>query len=266
MLAEDSLRQGNPRESLAQLQAEVRKHPAKVEYRIFLFQLLALLGEWGRALNQLNVVGDMDAGSEAMVQTYREALRCERLRQEVFAGRNTPLVFGEPADWVAWQVEALHVEDPNQASELRMRALEAAPASAGRVDVQVFNWIADADSRLGPILEAIVNGNYYWIPLMRISAITFDEPEDLRDAIWMPAHFTWANGGQAAGLVPTRYPGSENADDGLIQLARQTEWTQLDGDLYRGLGQRMFATDADDYPLMDVRQITLDQPHANASN
>ena len=209
MLAEDSLRQGNPRESLTQLQDEVRKDPARVEYRIFLFQLLAVVGEWGRALNQLNVIGEMDAGSEAMVQTYREALRCERLREEVFGGQRTPLVFGQPPDWIAWLLEALQLDDPEQANTLRRRALEAAPASSGTIDEHSFEWIADADSRLGPVLEAVVNGNYYWIPFARIREIVFDPPEDLRDAIWTPAHFVWANGGRAAGLVPTRYPGSE---------------------------------------------------------
>ena len=31
-----------------------------------------------------------------MVQTYREALRCEVHRAEVFAGRKSPLILGEP--------------------------------------------------------------------------------------------------------------------------------------------------------------------------
>ena len=44
-------------------------------------------GEWNRALTQLNVAGELDAGTLLMVQTYREALRCEVFRAEVFAGR-----------------------------------------------------------------------------------------------------------------------------------------------------------------------------------
>ena len=74
----------------------------------------------------------------------------------------------------------------------------------------------------------------------------------------MPAFFTWANGGEAAGLIPTRYAGSENSDDNLIRSAHNTTWQQLDSDLYLGQGQRMLATDVGEYSLMDMRLINFD--------
>ena len=96
MLAEESLRAGDLDEALAQLQDAVRKDTANAKLRIFLFQLLAVLGQWGRALTQLEVAGELDAGALAMVQTYREAIRCEVLRTGVFAGQRSPLFFGQP--------------------------------------------------------------------------------------------------------------------------------------------------------------------------
>ncbi|UCF95295.1 MAG: hypothetical protein JSW39_14460, partial [Desulfobacterales bacterium] len=60
------------------------------------------------------------------------------------------------------------------------------------------------------------------------------------------------------GLIPTRYPGSENAPDASIQLARTTEWKELRDGVYQGRGQRMLTTDRDDYPLLDVREIKID--------
>jgi type VI secretion system protein ImpE len=59
-------------------------------------------------------------------------------------------------------------------------------------------------------------------------------------------------------LVPTRYPGSESHADAALRMARKTDWTQASENTYIGLGQRMFATDAADYALMDVRRIQLD--------
>ncbi len=47
------------------------------------------------------------------------------------------------------------------------------------------------------------------------------------------------NGGQAVGLIPTRYPGSHQSEDSGIRLARKTEWQECDADVYLGLGQRM---------------------------
>lgn len=267
MPAEHSLLDGGLKESLTRLQDQVRKDPSNSKHRVFLFQLLAVLGDWDRSLTQLNVAGDLDASTLVMVQAYREAIQCERLRSDVFAGRRSPLVFGEPEQWVAMVIEALKAvaeERFPQAVQLRDEAFEAAPATFGSVDGQAFEWIADADSRLGPILEAVVNGRYCWVPFHRIRSVQIEEPEDLRDLVWMPAHFTWANGGEAVGLIPTRYPGSESSDDDSIRMARKTEWVQRTPELFVGLGQRMFATNAGEYPLMDVRRIVLEATDAAA--
>ena len=260
MFAEQTLREGDLEETLAGLQARVRKDPSNAKHRVFLFQLLALLGQWDRALTQLKVAGELDAGTLAMVQTYREALNCEVLRGEIFAGRRSPLVFGKPDEWVALMLEAQRLIADGAfeaAREMRDRALEAAPATAGEIDGSPFEWITDGDSRLGPVLEAIVNGRYYWVPFRRIEALVIEKPVDLRDLVWMPAYFTWSNGGQAAGLIPTRYPGSESSSDPNLRRGNRTEWMERPGDTYLGMGQRMFFTDAGEYALMDIRNIRL---------
>lgn len=261
MQAEQSLREGRLQDALTELQAQVRKEPANAKYRIFLFQLLSVLGQWERASNQLNVLGEMDAETLPMVQTYREAVRCELLRAEVFAGHRSPLVFGDPEPWVALLLEALRLTAGGhhaQAQATRDRAFEAAAATSGTVDDQPFAWLADADPRLGPVLEAIVNGRYYWIPFRRIRTIAFERPSDLRDYVWMPAQFTWANGGETVGLIPARYPGSQASADPLVQLGRKTEWLEHEAGVYLGLGQRMLATDQSEYSLLDLRRIDLD--------
>ena len=261
MLAEDRLREGDLEESLRQLQEQVRKEPANAKYRVFLFQLLALTGQWERAMNQLNVAGDLDDGTLAMVQTYREALRCEVLRGEIFAGRRSPLVFGKPDEWVALLLEAQRLVAQGafvEAGAVRDRALEAAPATPGHLDGAPFEWLADGDTRLGPVLEAIVNGRYYWIPFHRIRSIAVEKPEDLRDLVWTPVHFTWANGGESVGLIPTRYPGSETAADPDVRRSRKTAWLDQPGGTCIGQGQRMFFTESGEYALMDVRSIAFE--------
>lgn len=266
MLSEQNLREGKLEEALASLQDDVRKSPSDPKLRIFLFQLLAVLGRWDRALTQLQVIGELDADALAMVQTYREALRCEALRTQIFAGKRSPLIFGQPEQWLALLVEALRLtaeEQYGQAADVRGRAFEAAPATSGHIGGEggdAFEWIADADSRLGPVLEVIVNGNYYWVPFHRIRSIHLEEPADLRDVVWTPAFFTWTNGGEAAGLIPTRYPGSEASERNEIRFARRTEFDERPHDTYLGLGQRMLATDAGEYSLMDLRLISLDSP------
>ncbi|NOT11211.1 MAG: tetratricopeptide repeat protein [Methylococcaceae bacterium] len=263
--AEQSLQAGNLQETLAHLQNQVRKDPANSSLRIFLFQLLVILGEWDRALTQLNVAGELDAANLTMVQTYREAIRCEVLRKEIFSGHKTPLVFGDPEQWIALLQEALKLSATHQnqqANNLRNQAFEMAPTRAGFIDGQPFEWIADADTRLGPMLEAIVNGRYYWIPFHQICAIQIEKPADLRDMVWMPAHFEWVNGGEVVGLIPTRYPASETSVDSAVRLARKTEWQEQSDQLFIGLGQRVLTTNDNDYALLNIREIqfTVNQP------
>ena len=258
--AEEYLRNENLDEALKHLQNQVRNDTSNVKHRIFLFQLLAVLGQWDRALTQLNVAGEMDAGTLAMVQMYRQALQSEAFREQVFKGSRAPLIFGEPEQWIALIINALKLTaegDYAQSQDLRAQAFESAPMTSGTIDDNAFEWIADADTRLGPFLEAIVNGNYFWIPFHRIKSITFDAPEDLRDLVWMPAYFTWANGGETVGLVPTRYPDSQNNEDVKIRLSKKTDWEECASDVFVGLGQRMFATDTGEYPIMDVREVKL---------
>lgn len=262
MLAEQYLRKGHLIEALSALQAQVKAEPANARYRVFLFQLLAVLGQWERALNQLKVASELDAANLLMAQTYREAIHCEKLREAVFAGKHTPVVFGDPQAWGALMIEALRLdaqEHIQEAKALREQALNAAPARAGCIDGVAFEWMADADGRLGPLMEAIVNGKYYWVPLQQILKIELEQPSDLRDVVWTPAVFTWNNGGQASGLIPTRYPDSEKSADTAIQMGLKTEWQELANGVCRGLGQRLLATDVDDYALMDTRLIEFNR-------
>ena len=258
--AEQALRDGDATRALKLLTEQVRAHPQDAKLRVFLFQLLCVLGQWDRALNQLNVSLELDPGTLPMVQTYREAIACETLRLQVFAGNKVPMLFGEPETWVALLIEALLREgrgEPDAARQLREQGLEQAPATAGTADGQAFAWIADADTRLGPTIEAVINGRYYWLPWNRLSKVEIDPPQDLRDRVWMPAHFEFSNGGEVVGLIPTRYPDTDLAAADLLSLARRTDWRETAPGVYTGYGQRVITTDTAEYGLMDLRSVVL---------
>ena len=246
---------------IAQLQNDVRRQPADGKLRVFLAQLLMLTGEWDRALNQLKVAAELEASALPMMHAYSAAIQCERLRAAVFAGERSPLVFGEPLPWIASMLQGLALEAQGQsvqAASVRGAALEAATPTAGTINGDAFGWIADADSRLGPILEVLLNGAYYWVPFERIHRIVIEEPADARDLVWAPAQFTWSNGGEAMGLLPVRYPGSEASTDPSIRLSRKTEWRALSEDQYAGLGQRVLTSDTEELGLLQVREIVLE--------
>lgn len=263
MTPEEHLKSGDPVAALEALQALVRAKPADAKLRIFLFQLLCVLGDWNRAIRQLKVCGELDPGSLSMTQAYREAIICEVYREKVFAGEKAPLAFGEPQEWLAHLLEAqklLATGHVAQAADLRARAFDAAPATGGDIDGVKFEWLADADMRFGPVLEAVVNGRYFWLPFAQIRSILIEAPTDLRDAVWLPAKLKLANDGEVIAFIPTRYPGTGLHGTASERLARATSWADVGTDTFVGTGQRVLSTDQADVALMDVRAIRFDLP------
>ncbi len=258
--AEEQLRAGDLAGCLADLQQDVRRSPADPRHRIFLAQLLMVTGDWDRAVAQLEVVGSLDASALPMVHTYRSAIQCERLRQSVLRGERSPLVFGDPERWIALLIQALAALSAGrtaQADELRAQAFEEAPASPGSLNGVEFEWIADADSRLGPVLEVLLNGAYYWVPMHRLRSMAVDPPADLRDLVWLPVRLTWTNGGEVLGLMPTRYVGTETLADNALKLSRKTAWASIGTNVFAGSGQRVLVTSVEEVPLLSVRELTL---------
>ncbi|KAA0214782.1 MAG: virulence protein SciE type [Leptolyngbya sp. PLA3] len=275
--AEDMLRAGRVGDAMSALRESIRSDPSDPKKRLFLFQLNCVLGDWEKALNQLNVAAELDPGVQLMARVGRAAIQCEVFRQDVFAGRRSPLLLGEPEPWVGLMLQAVQLSGQGrhaQASELRAQAFESAPARGGTLTVSEseegvphrFEWLADADERLGPMIEAIVDGKYYWVPCTHIRAIYLEPPSDLRDLVWAPATFRWGNGGEMVGLIPTRYPGSERSPDGSIALARKTEFNEVAPGTFEPAGQRMWATDAGEYPLLQTRRIEIDHADGPVTN
>ena len=270
-----SLRNADLATSLKSLQAEVRDNPSEPKHRIFLFQLLTILGQWERALGQLNVLRDLNAESLSLVQTYQETLNCEALRDAVFSGNRSPLIFGEPEPWMAMMLESLKLTSQGNFAEsatMRENALQNAPAVPGTlslfpektssdepatVETFPFEWLADADSRIGPFLEAIINGKYFWVPFQRIGSIALEKVSDLRDLVWLPARFEWANGGEMVGFIPTRYVNSQSQSDDHVRLGWKTIWNEVGEGSFVGFGQRILATDSDEYPLTKIQKIAF---------
>jgi type VI secretion system protein ImpE len=270
-LAENTLREGDPVKALSHLVAAVKTKPADARLRIFMSQLLCVLGQWERAHTQLNVTADLMPSAGPMREMVGHALRCELLRAEVFAGKRAPMVFGHPEQWLAMLIESLlQAGQGNQAmsDDLAKRAFDEAPAVPGAINGETFDWIADADSRLGPVLEAFVNGKYYWIPFSRLTKVLMEAPKDLRDMVWMPAYLTFDNGGEVVAMIPTRYPGSQSSQDPQILLSRKTEWQPLgqpDSERFAGLGQRVLTTSRGDHDLLSTLLIELVPPVSDSA-
>lgn len=257
MIVEDYIKSGRLQSALEALQNQIRANGAEARLRLSLVQLLCVMGQWDRARTQLQTLESLGDEYKTWVGMMGQVLMGEALRREVFAGKITPLIFGEPAAWLAQLVQALAPGEPAAQAKLRAAAFEAAPAVSGKVNGEEVPWLADADSRLGPVLEALMDGKYYWIPFDRISKILIEPPSDLRHLVWIPAQAIWVTGGQSALHIPVRYPGTEQSTDDRLRLSRLTDWNEMSAGEFRGLGQRMLAAGERDFSLLEVRTIEL---------
>src|ERR1039457_3035859 len=100
MTSAELVQAGRLEDALAALQTEIREKPEDSRLRIFLFQLDCAFGLWEKALTQLQVIADLNADTMLLAQIFRPVIACEMLRRDVFAGKRTPIVFGEPVEWL----------------------------------------------------------------------------------------------------------------------------------------------------------------------
>jgi type VI secretion system protein ImpE len=258
--AELSFESGDLAGCLEALQSQLRRTPTDSKARIFLCELLMVLGQWARAVQQLELLMQMDATHTRFALTYKAAIECERARLEVFKGAQKPLVRGSSRQWIEHLLEALALLTQGEvqaAAARRATALDAAYMGPGTINEIAFDWIADLDSRLGPVLEIFIEGQYHWVPLDEVHVLTGSAPENVRDFVWNPCRVVWKDGSATVGLMPTRYPGTETCGDWNLMLARGTTWTDLGESTYQGLGQRLFAADRIEVSVLELRELRL---------
>lgn len=258
-----ALEQGDLDSAVQLVMNDVRTSPAALAPRLALFQLSILMGAWERARRQLDTIAELDPEAMPLARAYGAAIDAEAARGEVFAGRASPICLGAPPAWLALLCEALRLDVQGAeaaAGELRQRALVEAEAVPGSLDGAPFAWIMDADIRLGPVLELIVEDRYRWLPLAAVRALRADPPQDHTDLVWRKVTVTLAAGGELPAFVPARYPGSETAADPRLRLARLTSWQDGPGG-QRGMGQRLLATDGADHAFLDLRHLHLEPAH-----
>ncbi len=251
--ADDLLRAGDLDGARRVLVETVRRDPGDVPARLFLFQLLAVAGDWARSRTHLTALAQLSPEAQMLSVVYGQAIDAEATRAAVIAGRERAIIHGG-SDWADGVAEALHLAATGdaRADDAYARAFDAAPDTPGTIDGAAIDWIGDADPRFGPVVEAIIGGRYGLLPFDAIAKLTSEGPKDLRDIVWYPVEITLKAGPRVAALLPARYPGL--SDDPAERAARATGWTPAG----HGVGQRLWtASDEEDRGLLSVRLLEL---------
>lgn len=258
MTAQELLKQSRPQEALDRLQNDIRRQPGDAGLRLALFQLLAVRGNWDRSIAQVQTAVSLDSRFAPLAVLLHSLVELEQVRAAVFSGQREPQVFGPKPAWLAMLLEKhCFAKDrrPADFAKTHEKAMKKAPVRSGKIDGRPFAWIADADARFGPAIELYLQGNYYWVPLECVARIDIEAPRDLQDLVWLQAKVTWLNGGTVLGHMPVRYPGTEQAADAQLLLARSVAWEELGDNCLIGTGVRVLSTDDGDFPLTKIRTI-----------
>ncbi|MDM5175697.1 type VI secretion system accessory protein TagJ [Massilia sp. DJPM01] len=262
-------------EEYAQLKERIRRKPEDPDLRAQLFQVLALRGDWLRAQAALTMTLELNPNADSLAGTYLRPLACELVRAQVFAGARRPDVCEADAA-VECLADALQLDaggSDAQAGAVRAAAMAELPARSGHVRLHgsdtliPFAWLADGDSRFGPVLELFAGERYLWLPLAQVQRIRLVPATSRCALVWSHGAIDLVTGKKIHAALPVRYPLPAKAADQKILTAAYTEWQALAGaDQYTGIGQRMLVTDQGEYALLDIAEIVFELDDAQVGN
>ncbi len=255
---QEALAAGDLPGAIAGQKAAIRQQPTVPELRFLLFQLLSLAGDWAGATNQLAAQRKLLNAESPFLTLLEGLVRAEVTREQVFRGEAPPRILGEPPAWVASLARALELSAKGrheEAEALRGAALEAAPGVSGVLNDLAFAWLMDGDSRLGPLLEIVLNGSYFWVPQSRVRSLAIEPPEQPRDLVWAVAQITLETGAALPAFLPARYPHAAQWPDDALRLARRTDWQSSVKECFEGQGQRVWMTDAAETSFLEARSL-----------
>ena len=236
----------------------IRAEPLVASHRLALAHLRLVQAEYPKALQQLQLACQLDAGLEPEAQLIRMLVRSEQVREAVFSGKVLPDLLVPASDWLESMIGAFRKSD-EEAGAARRAALDSAPANKGcRGESSPFEWIADGDERLGPVIEVILGGVYYWIPFDMVESLEIPPPGRPVDLVWSPVDLKLRNYPARAAYMPSRYiMAAEERTDALLSCA-ETVWRESSGATWRGIGGRVWHVDGEPLGMFEAGRIRIE--------
>ena len=246
--------------------AEVKQHPADAGKRTLLAELLCFTGDLERADKQLDAVGQTDPDAMIVISMFRHLLRAETARREFYDQGHVPEFVDKPSEEMQLRLEAsirIREDDLRAAAELLSKAEEMRPAVACECDGRAVDDFRDLDDLTSSFFEVLTsNGKYYWIPINRVETVEFRVPQRPRELLWRPAHMVVRGGPDGEVFLPSLYAGSHAASDDRVRLGRFTDWIGEEAGPVRGIGQRMYLCGEQDRSMLELKQISIENPVA----
>lgn len=236
----------------------VKKNPIDVQARTFLFELACFAGDWERAEKQLDVIGHQSNNALVGSLIFRQNLKAERDRLRLFSDSQKPEFMMSPPDYVVGLLMANNRLREGNAAEARRLLDEVEkerPAFACKINGAAAEDFRDYNDLTACVFEVIVKDTYVWLPFEQVERIEFTAPKSLRDLFWIQGKVETANGTNGEMFFPALYANSFKSDDDQIRLGRMTDWRDAGGEIFIGEGMRMFWSDGQDKPILELNEI-----------
>lgn len=204
---------------------QLHRQAPDLDGRWALFQWLCVVGDWPRALRQLDRITELSRPFAPTANRYRRLILGEVRRKQVFQAHAEPSYLVERPQWMARLLVALaFMQNGDHAAADTSRDIAFSMVSCPPLTIngERIEWIADFDSRLGPTCELLVDGQYIWLPFSQLHRLELDEPRTLLDHIWSPVTIALPGDRIKRGFMPMRYPDSEHGVDDIRLSRRMT--------------------------------------------
>ena len=247
---------GRLTDAVAAAGAALKSAPTDLGARVLLAELLLFTGNVERADVILDAAADMAPDAAMVIAEFRQLLRAELARRQLYRDGRVPEFLGDPPPACAASLAALvalRAHDPVEAARCAATAELERPRVPGRADAP-FDDFRDVDDLCCAHFEVLTTtGKYFWIPTARIESIDFHPPKRPRDLYWRRASMTVMNGPDGDVYVPALYANEDPNLSEALRLGRETDWQ---GEaLVRGAGQRVFLMGDEARTIMELTSI-----------
>ena len=253
-------RAGRLSEAVSAANEAVRRKPADLAPRILLAEMLLFVGNLERADVILDAASEADPAAAVVVAEFRQLLRAETARRQLFRDGRVPEFLGEPDPSqraLLAALVALRADDASAAAAAAAEAERLRGTLPGTADGAAFDDFRDADDLLGGTLEVLTTtGKYFWIPAARVTTMTFHAPRRPRDLAWRRASLAVADGPDGDVYMPTVYWSAVPDLPDNLRLGRATDWRDEAG-LVRGVGQRTFLVGENAVGVMEIGAVSF---------
>jgi type VI secretion system protein ImpE len=246
--------------AVAAATAAVKAQPREPGPRWLLAEMLLFAGEYERADRALDAV--IEDNPSPTVMEFRQLLRAEVVRHQVAKDGRVPKFQGEdPTDAqkaAAHALTLLRAGDKAGAAAAAAEVESLRPRVPGKAGDVAFDDLRDADDIFAGMIEVhTAGGEYMWVPVERLRALSFEAPKRPRDLYWRRCTIEMKDGQEGVVYVPAIYPWTAKDMPNPLRLGRGTEW-QEDAGLVRGLGMREFLVGEEAKTLAELTDITFD--------